>query len=356
MIGIADIYLLPAVSVLYGLEGYEISVVRAHHGGSNLVYICEKAEAKTMILRIVLADDKRRKEDLLAEMEYVRYLYDNGGNVSNVISSSASNLVEEIVHDGYTFFISLFEKAKGKQLPENGYRYREGVPIAEYYYNVGKTLGKLHQLSKSYNPTHSRYSFTDSAFRFNAEYIKKLIPDSLSLLKEKMLELLDKLEGLSKSRETFGMIHFDYNDGNYSIDFDTGHITVYDFDESCFYWYMFDLACCWMSGVGWIQSEEDAQKRKAFMDNYFETILAGYRSETSLDDFMLGKLPMFIQVCQMDAIIWEFERMRDGNGDMVCDEELSYRIKCLEDDIPFNGFFHDIYSCDEPFEYEMREI
>ncbi|MDF2939247.1 MAG: aminoglycoside phosphotransferase, partial [Paenibacillaceae bacterium] len=36
--------------------------------------------------------------------------------------------------------------------------------------------------------------------------------------------------------------------------------------------------------------------------------------------------------------------------------ELSYRIKCLEDDIPYLGFFHDIYSCEAPFEYEERPL
>ena len=342
LIQIADSYILPTAASLYGLTGYEISVVRAYQGGRNLVYACEKAGTKTKMLRIIIANEKRSKEDLLAETEYVRYLYDNGGSVSNVLNSSNGNLVEEVAHNGYTFFLCLFEKAKGKQLPENSYRYREGVSINEYYYNCGKTLGKLHQLSKDYKPVHSRHNFTDSAFRFNATYIDEMIPDSLILLKEKMFRLLEMLEGLNKSRESFGMIHFDYNDGNYSIDFDTGNLTVYDFDESCFYWYMFDLASVWVSGTGWIQSEEDGQKRKNSMGKYFETVLEGYRSETNLDDSELSKLPMFIQVYQMDTILHEFEEMRDNGQDVECDEELSYHIKCLENDIPFMGFFHEI--------------
>lgn len=44
-------------------------------------------------------------------------------------------------------------------LVENNYQYREGVPITEYYYNCGKVLGKMHQLSKGYTPVHSRYDF-----------------------------------------------------------------------------------------------------------------------------------------------------------------------------------------------------
>ena len=202
-------------------------------------------------------------------MEYIRYLHTGGGSVANVIGSSKGNLVEKITYGSQVFFVSLFEKAKGKQLAENRYRYREGVPITEYYYNCGKTLGKLHQLSKSYSPTHTRSGFSD---KFNAEYIDKLLPDSLSLLKRKMLEILSDLEDLGKNPETYGMVHFDYNDGNYSIDFDTGQITVYDFDNACFCWYMFDLAAAWTNGVGWTQFEPNAAKRKEFMDKYFGTV------------------------------------------------------------------------------------
>ncbi|WP_240479721.1 phosphotransferase enzyme family protein [Paenibacillus wynnii] len=255
---------------MYGLEGYEFNPVKEHKRGRNVVYTCVKEGIDAKILRIAFLNDRSR-EDFLGELEYVRYLFDHGGSVSNVVSSQKGNLLEEITHNNHTFFVCLFEKARGKMLVENHYRYREGVPLSEYYYNCGKVLGKLHQLSKGYAPVHPRYSFFD---KYNAEYIDKLIPSSLSLLKEKLLGLLKTLGGLGRNHESFGMIHFDYNDGNYSIDFDTGQITVYDFDNSCYGWYMFDLASIWGNGMGWIQSEPDADKRKKFMEDYFEGVLA----------------------------------------------------------------------------------
>lgn len=334
------------------MEGYETRLVEAHDGGRNVVFTCEKEGAEANIIRISFLND-RSKEDFIAEVEYVRYLFDYGGNVSNVISSKKGNLIEEITHNHHTFFVCLFIKAKGKKLVENHYRYREGVPITEYYYNCGKVLGKLHQISKGYTPVHRRYSFFD---KYNAEYIDKLIPDSLSLLKKRLVELLKSLEGLERNRETFGMVHFDFNDGNYLIDFDTGQITVYDFDNSRYCWYMFDLAGLWMQGVGWIQFEPDAEKRKKFMDDYYITVLEGYKSETGIENSMLDKLGLFIQINLMENIIDAFEVMRNNGEDPECDEELSYRIKCLEDEIPYMGFFHEIYACEEPFEYDQRNI
>lgn len=353
VVKLAEKYLLPLISELYGLEGYETKPVKAHTRGRNVVYTCEKEGADAKILRIAFLPDRNR-EDFLGEVEYVRYLFEHGGSVSDVVSSRKGNLLEEITHNNHTFFICLFKKAKGKMLVENHYRYREGAPITEYYYNCGKVLGKLHQLSKEYTPVHRRYSFFD---KYNAEYIDKLIPDSLSLLKEKLVQLLHTLKGFDRNQETFGMIHFDYNDGNYSIDFDTGQITVYDFDNSCFGWYMYDLADLWTHGVGWIAAEPDAGKRKKFMDDYFKTVLEGYRSETGIiDNTMLDKLPLFINATLMENIVDAFEVMQNNGEEPECDEELSYLIKCLEDDIPYKGFFHEIYSCEEPFEYEERNI
>jgi len=300
----------------------------------------------------------RNREDFLAETEYIRYLYENGSNVSNAVNSCNGNLVEEVVYDNRTFYICVFEKAKGKMLVENNYRYREGAPLSEYFYNCGKVLGKMHQLSKEYvladgsRPVHRRCNFSD---KFNAEYIDKLIPDSLSLLKEKLFGLLKALSGLDKGNESYGMIHFDYNDGNYNIDFETGEITVYDFDNCCFGWYLFDLAGVWTHGVGWIQFEKDPVKRKAFMDDYWETVLAGYRSETYISDKALENFQLFLQAELMENIVEYFGDMYNFSEKPRSDEELSYLIKCLEDDIPYRGFFHDMYSCDEPFEYEARD-
>lgn len=352
VVEIGHAYLLPLASELYGLEGYEIQLIPAHDGGRNVVYMCEKEDADTRVLRIAFLPDRSR-EDLLAEVEYIRYLFEHGGSVSNVISSRKGNLLEEIRHHNHTYFICLFDKARGKRLADNHYQYRDGVPITEYYYNCGKVLGKLHQLSKGYTPVHSRYRFGD---KYNAEYIDKLIPRSLPLLKEKLFDLLNTLDGLDSSRESYGMVHFDYNDGNYSINYDTGQITVYDFDNSCFAWYMFDLAGLWMQGVGWIQFEPDAGKRQAFMDDYFATVLAGYRSETKIDESILDQVPLFIQVNIMENIVDAFEVMRNNGEEPECDEVLSYLIRCLEDDIPYKGFFHDIYTSDESFECEARNI
>ena len=202
-------------------------------------------------------------------------------------------------------------------LCDNGYRYREGAPLEEYFYNTGKTLGKIHELSKHFEPTtdHRRPDYFD---KYNMEYINRLIPDTYSDLKNAIAVRLEKFHDLPTNNQDYGLVHFDYSDGNYHIDMTNGSITVFDFDNCMYCWYMFDLANLYLHGEGWFRQEPDPAKRAACMQQYFNTILKGYKSETSISDELLNQLPLFIDMVLIENIIDEFEcAAREG-------EELDY--------------------------------
>ncbi|RDI38032.1 hypothetical protein [Falsibacillus pallidus] len=112
---ICEAYLLPIVSELYGLEGYEITPVNAHMGGRNVVYTCEKEGTDAKILRISFLHDRSR-EDFQGEVEYVRYLFEHGGSVSDVVNSRKGNLLEEITHNNHTFLSACLKRLKEKGL------------------------------------------------------------------------------------------------------------------------------------------------------------------------------------------------------------------------------------------------
>lgn len=318
VIEIFDETILPVVLNKYDMLGYRIYPLNLHKGGRNVIYICDKNDDLSFILRISYQEDRSR-EDYLAELEYVRYLYENGASVSNVITSKDGNLIEEILFENHTLYICVFEKAKGMQLVDNNYCYREGVPLSEYFFNCGKILGKIHQLSKEYQPIHMRKHYFD---KFNMQYIDELLPDRLSVVKEKISDILDSLDKIERSKENYGMVHFDYNDGNYHIDFDNGQITVYDFDNSCFAWYMYDLAELWIHGEGWIAFEQDLDKRNQFMEEYFDEILRGYRTETSIEDAMVEMLALFVQANYIESIVDAFEVERSTGENYLDEEEL----------------------------------
>lgn len=320
--------ILPVVIEKYRLHEYTIEPLDSHEGGRNVVYVCDKEGAQSYILRVSYQNDRSR-EDYLAELEYVRYLYEHGASVSNVISSKTGNLLEEVRCGNQVLYLCLFEKAKGMQLAENNYRYREGAPLTEYFFNCGKTLGKIHQLSKEYQPVHKRIHFSD---KFNMTYITELLPNELAVVKEKIAVILESLEKIEKTKENYGMVHFDYSDGNYHINFENGQITVYDFDNSCHAWYMYDLAELWIHGEGWIMFEQDEKKRMQFMEDYFKEILKGYRTETGISDTMVNLLPLFVQANRIENIVDAFEVERSTGENYLEEEDLEELCsKILED-------------------------
>ena len=334
-------HLLEKIKKKYSLTGYTITKIPSHDGGRNLVYTCVNAGADDKIIRISFQND-RTKEDYLAELEFVRYLHENSASVANVVDTQNGDLLSILEWENHTFFVAVFVKAKGEIFRDRNYQYRDGVPIEEYFFNCGKTLGKIHQLSKTYRLKHKRYSFFE---KYTVSYISKLVPKQYEKLKEKLLNIVDEFKSQDRNSSNYGLVHFDFNDGNYMIDFDTGNITVFDFDNCCYCSFMFDLASLWQNGVGWTIWEKDVQKRHEFMTHYFSVVLEGYRSETELNNRELEKLPFFIMVNLLEMTLARFE-----DGDKIeDDEELRYFCKCIEDDIPFSGFFSELYSYEQPF-------
>ena len=328
---------------LFSLQNYDCREVEEYEGGRNRIFICSKGGEKKLVLRISATGD-RTENDYRAETEFVHYLAKNGAPVADVIPSAGRKFVEVIDEadsvaagdDGAApVFISLFEYAKGMLLCDNGYRYREGAPLSEYFFNTGKTLGKIHALSKNFEPvaSHRRQDYFD---KYNIEYINQLIPDKYSELKSAIAARLEKFRALPTDAQSYGLVHFDFSDGNYHIDMTTGAITVFDFDNCLYCWYMFDLANLWIHNEGWCRHELDQGKRFALMQQCFDLQLQGYKSETDLPEELLEKLPLFIDMLLIENIVDEFE-CAAREGEELDYEDIEEAAESLIHEIPFAG-------------------
>ena len=328
---------------LFSLWDYDCRELEGHEGGRNRIFICSKAGEKKFVLRISTTGD-RSENDYLAETEFVHYLAENGAPVADVIPSVNGKLVEVIDADGTgaddagtsPVFISLFEYAKGMLLCDNGYRYRDGATLEEYFFNTGKTLGKIHALSKNFEPVAAprRPDYFD---KYNMDYLNHLIPDKYSELKSAIAARLEKFHALPTDSQSYGLVHFDFSDGNYHIDMTTGNITVFDFDNCMYCWYMFDLANLWLHNEGWTRQEPDPKKRFAIMQQCFELQLKGYKSQTSISDELLNQLPLFIDMVLIENIVDEFEcAVREGQE--LDYEDIEDAAECLINGIPYAGF------------------
>ena len=321
--------ILEKAKQLYALEDCTFAPISGHEGGRNQIVIISRNGEKRHILRISALGD-RSENDYLAETEFVRFLAENGAPVADVIPAIHGRLVECVETNGKAIYVSLFAYAKGMLLADNGYRYRDGAPQSEYFYNTGKALGAIHRLSRAYTPVHPRPDYFD---KYNMEYLDRLIPAEYDELKSAIAKRLEAFRALPKDKGSYGLVHFDFSDGNYHIDMETGAITVFDFDNCMNCWYMFDLANLWLHNEGWTRHETEPGKRFALMRQCFDLQLQGYKTETDLPEEMLEKLPLFIDMVLIENIVDELECCA-REGESPDWEDIENAAECLTHGFP----------------------
>ena len=53
------------------------------------------------------------------------------------------------------------------------------------------------------------------------------LPKQLQVVGQRIQSTLEELRSLPKDKDSFGLIHGDFNDGNFTVDYTNGEITVF---------------------------------------------------------------------------------------------------------------------------------
>ena len=124
----------------FGVSSKELTFLG---GFQNFIYSYDRNDMK-YILRFT-ASTHRTGEELATEIEWIRYLSENGLAVSDSISSMNGNDFERIRGTHIDFYVTSFRYAPGRKI---GYPECLGNPLL--YEQCGRLTGRLHELSKRY--------------------------------------------------------------------------------------------------------------------------------------------------------------------------------------------------------------
>jgi len=281
-------------------------------------------------------------------LDFINYLTAKGVKAAVPLLSQNGKLIEEIFNEGLPIFLVCFEKGAGMRVPDNGYRYRDGVPLEEYYQNWGRLLGQMHRLSKAYQPLSPKVRRPDW-FEIHADKlgIDEMVPAEFLVVRDRIHDLINEIRGVSRDDQSYGLIHGDFNDGNFTVNYDNGDITVFDFDDSCYFWYAYELAAAWEGGIGRTMFA-GLKARKAFMDHYMENVFEGYAKENVITDECLEQIPLFIKLIHVEEFL-HYVQYIHNTDDFEVQHHLNYLIACIEQDLPYMGFFDPIFSPQTPF-------
>lgn len=335
---------LPQAARLFGTTQGALIPYADYEGCQNLVFDYERG-GRPLILRISYRTE-RPLEQIQAELHFVNYLAEHGVRVARPVPSLRGREIEPIDAGGIAFVVVCFEKGRGMRVPDNGYRYREDAPIEEYFQNWGQVLGQMHALAKHYEPISAAVKRPQWHEMEDFCRVGERVPERLLLVRKKFEQLLARLHSLPRDADAYGLIHADFNDGNFTVDYDNGDITVFDFDDACYGWFAYELASAWEGGIGRTMFN-GLSERRAFMEHYMEQVLEGYSRENTLDDAWLEHIPLFVQVIEMLEFLHFARYVDDPDPEMQA--YLGYKIRCIEQDIPYMGFFDPIFSPEHPF-------
>lgn len=269
---------------------------------------------------------RRSIAQIQGEVDWINYLNKGGVGVARAVPSEAGSLVEAI-NDGQGghFLVVAFVKAEGGPSWENG-RWNEDL-----FVHYGRLLGRMHSLTKDYEPADPSWRRLEWDDPINVDVLHWL-PEDQVLVEQRGEEVLAYLRSLPKDKESYGLIHQDAHAGNFFVD-EQGKITLFDFDDSVYSWFVYDIAMVVFYAV---TNHEDPEAMAAEM---WPSFWHGYSLENDLDPRWLAEMPAFFKLREIGlyAIIHrslDVDNIEDGWVAQFMDG----RRQRIEQDIPYLQF------------------
>ncbi|WP_025027800.1 phosphotransferase enzyme family protein [Caldalkalibacillus mannanilyticus] len=262
-----------------------IEMFKYYRISSNAIYPF-RCDGKIHLLRFAPKTEKL-KSNILAELDFISYLRDNGyGVLEAVVSRHGEELVEVRTPWG-EYFASVFKRVSGVQI--NNTDFSDTI-----IFSYGKALGRLHQLSSKYKPiTFKRWSYSD-VLDWIQQVLINFPEESAALTETKILR--DYFASIPKSQTNYGLVHYDFEYDNVFYDDKSNSCNVIDFDDAMYHWYAMDIEQALDSLQECIPAELFNHKKKCFLD--------GYLTEYDISDDLETLLP----ACRRFAKLYGYAR------------------------------------------------
>jgi Ser/Thr protein kinase RdoA (MazF antagonist) len=225
--------------------------------GENSVWRATLA-GKPFVLRIT-AEPHRSSAQLEAELAFVNHLQAGGLAVARpqsmaggayVLDTSALVATQERTH------ATVFSWLAGRH-----FSYHSPDVDRPLFHLWGETMARLHQLSRAFEPGAAprRPDWPDD--RLAGCSLDGVVLDSETVrLRD---ELVGRIRRLTPEPTHYGMVHGDFERGNFVLD--SGSIGLFDFDDCCRHWFFWDIACAL-----WVFRNATAEERARILGWFLE--------------------------------------------------------------------------------------
>lgn len=304
---------------LYGISEATLQPVR----GGNFTHVYSfKRDDRHYILRLTPPNDETDAQAQRSLLSWMAYLAAHGAFVPEPLPSQSGNLVEVISSPEGDWLAVAFTRAEGILSEELSLDQWD----AEQFQMLGRSIGKMHAIARGYVPSNEAgYPDWESGGNLFSDRIRNEL-----WLKEKQSRLLEHIRSLPKPVDAYGLIHCDLHFGNFFVDLPGQKITLIDFDDCAYGWYVMDIAVLLFDILVLYTGSDKDEYALHFLRNF----LTGYLAENLLSSFWLEQLPQFLKLLEINVYDMVAKSYPDDADDWVM-KFMSGRKERLENDMPY---------------------
>jgi Ser/Thr protein kinase RdoA (MazF antagonist) len=310
---------LHTAALLYDISESEL---RPLQGGHFARVYSFRREEKNYVLRLTPPNDDTDMKSQRSILAWMAYLAAQGAFVPEPLRSHSGNLVEVIPSSEGEWLAVAFTQAEGILSEE--------VSLDQWdesqFQMLGRSIGKMHASARSYVPADevSYHHWEASGNLFNRQIRNEL------WLQEKQSGLLEQIRALPRPAEAYGLVHCDLHFGNFFVDVPKQKITLIDFDDCAYGWFVMDIAILLFDVLVLYPGTDKDEYALKFLRSF----LAGYLPENPLAKFWLEQLPLFLRLLEINVYEVVAGSYPDDAGEWTM-KFMSGRKERLENDIPY---------------------
>ncbi|CAN5436729.1 phosphotransferase enzyme family protein [soil metagenome] len=259
----------------------------------NFVFEIERVRSPA-ILRLT-HESHRSVEEVEAELRWLLALKERALPVAGPFLSSHERLTETVESSHGRFVAACFEFLPGEAAESESWD--DGM-----FEQLGALTASLHQ--DCYDAAWTQAKLPRRTWREEsvAQNFHFYVPIGEQRVHEAFDRVLAVLDALPRSRDSYGLIHADLNDANFFHN--PQGLNVFDFDDSCYCWFVYDLLVPIFHLPVADQAVMNARAEQAFRH-----LLRGYESVRRFNPLWLKWIPLFLQWRDLQTYGFFYEQL-----------------------------------------------
>jgi len=299
---IDDAHLQPIIGLAqlalshWGLTGANLDVLKHRE---NTVFKVTAADGRCFVLRVHRRGNNS-DADVHSELTWMRALRNDGIATPAVIPAENGDLFVRVGEGSESRQCDLLEWLPGTLFNDLG-RVEKGMrdEFCDRYEQLGRLAARVHIQSESWQkPVGFERRSWDEEGLLGDQPVMGPFLEHPALTREQKREIVkarlvlrEFLKKFGKTAENYGLIHADFLPENILVH--DGKLTLIDFDDCGFGWYLFEMATSLFPQIN-----------QPFFDDLVAAYAKGYRSERELSDADLEALPAFLMIRGFTYLGW----------------------------------------------------